>query len=584
MIEEIRIENLGVIVSARIELSPGLTVITGETGAGKTMVLTGLDLLLGGKADAGAVRPGADAASVEGRLVPPAGHPALALATDAGALLDDDALIVVRTVAAAGRSRAHLGGRTVPQGLLADVGAELVTVHGQSDQLRLRSSAHQRQALDAFAGPEHLDTLENYARAHTRRRALERELADWDAEVTDRRDELARLERDLERIDALEPVPGELTTLREEAERLGNVEELRLASDQAHDALAGSNDSAEAIDAPNAVELIEAARRALAAAESYDGRLADWSTRLAQLSYQASDLVTEISSYASALEADPERLEQVHERRSALGELTRAFADPGDPADTDPLTAVLAYATSARARVGELTAPGAGRDALETRLAEATETETTAAAALTAGRRAAAEAMARAVDAELAGLAMGGASIEVALSPREELAGWGAEDVELLLVAHRGAPARPLAKGASGGEMSRVMLAIEVALAREQATTTDSALPTFVFDEVDAGVGGRAAVEVGRRLAELARHTQVIIVTHLAQVAAYADRHVVVTKTTHDGADAVTNSDLREVTGADREAELARMLSGDADSDTAMRHAAELLERTGVGP
>ncbi|WP_163542209.1 DNA repair protein RecN [Occultella kanbiaonis] len=578
MIEEIRIENLGVIVSARIELSPGLTVITGETGAGKTMVLTGLDLLLGGKADAGAVRPGADTASVEGRLVPPSGHPALDLAADAGALLDDDALIVLRTVAAAGRSRAHLGGRTVPQGILVDVGAELVTVHGQSDQLRLRSSAHQRQALDAFAGPEHLDTLTTFTQAHGRRRALEHELAAWDAEVEDRRAELARLERDLERIDALEPVPGELATLRDEAERLGNVEELRLAAEQAHAALAGTEDT---LDAPNAVALIEAARRALAAAEGFDASLADWSARLAQMSYQLSDLVTEISSYASALEADPDRLEQVHNRRSALGELTRAYADPGDD---DPLAAVLAHAAAARVRIGELTAPGAGRDALEARAAEATEAESAAAAALTAGRQDAAARMASAVNAELAGLAMGGASIEVVLTPRAELAGWGAEDVELLLVAHRGAPARPLAKGASGGEMSRVMLAIEVALAREQATSTDRALPTFVFDEVDAGVGGRAAVEVGRRLAELARHTQVIIVTHLAQVAAYADRHVVVTKTTHDGADAVTNSDIREVLGAEREAELARMLSGDADSDTAMRHAAELLERTGVGP
>ena len=578
MIEEIRIENLGVIVSARIELSPGLTVITGETGAGKTMVLTGLNLLLGGKADPGTVRPGADVASVEGRILPPAGHPALELATEAGAILDDGALLVLRTVAAVGRSRAHVGGRSIPQALLADVGAELVTVHGQSDQIRLRSGSHQREALDAFAGAEHLDALAAFARVHAERRRLEQELATWEVESQARRDETDRLERALERIDAVQPVAGEEADLREEAERLGNVEELRLAGEQAHLALAG--DDTAAVTGPNALELVEAARRALAGSEDFDPVLAEWAGRLGDVSYQLADVITEIGSYLSALEADPARLEQVHARRAALTDLIRAYVR----SDVEgPLAALLDFADTARTRLGALTAPGAGREALEERLSRARSQERAAADVVSRGRQGAGARMAAAVNDELAGLAMAGARLEVRLTPRAEPATWGAEDVELLLVAHPGAPARPLAKGASGGEMSRVMLAIEVALAGERATGTDQVLPTFVFDEVDAGVGGRAAVEVGRRLAELARHTQVIIVTHLAQVAAYADRHLVVTKTTRDGADAVTNSDIRVVEGAQREAELARMLSGDEDSEAAIRHAAELLSRGAVG-
>ena len=574
MIEEIAITDLGVIESAPIELDPGLTVITGETGAGKTMVLTGLSLLLGGKADPEAVRPGCARAIVEGTFVPPAGHPALERAAEAGAILDDGALLVVRTVASQGRSRAHLGGRPVPQGLLAEVGADLITVHGQSDQLRLRSPAQQRRALDSFAGGDHLAQLRRFTQAHIARQAAEEELSGWDADSRAREDELERLTRALEAIDALDPREGEDDDLRSEAERLGNVEDLRLAAGTARDAVGGVEDP----DAPEgALAVIDHARRTLAPAAEHDPTLSEWTERLDTVSYQLSDLLTEIGSYLAGLEADPDRLEQVHERRAALSELIRAHTDGGVLAD------LLAFATRARARVGELTAPGAGRDALIARLTELQETERTCAEHVTAGRVRAAQAMTEAVDAELRGLAMPGASLTVQTTPLAEYGPWGAEEVQLLLSAHPGAPARPLGKGASGGELSRVMLALEVALARQQAETDDMPLPTFVFDEVDAGVGGRAAVEVGRRLAELAERTQVIVVTHLPQVAAFADRHLVVTKSTQERGEAVTASDIRAVTGTDRETELARMLSGDPDSATARQHAAELLARPGVG-
>lgn len=574
MIEEIAISDLGVISSALIELDPGLTVITGETGAGKTMVLTGLSLLLGGKADPEAVRPGRDRATVEGRFVPPPGHPALTVAAEAGAMLDDGALLVARTVAAQGRSRAHLGGRSVPQGLLAEVGADLITVHGQSDQLRLRSPAQQRRALDQYAGPDHLATLAQYTDVYAARRSAEAELDAWDADSRDREEELARLTRAIEAIDALDPSAGEDADLRAEAERLGNVEDLRLAAGAAHEAIGGVEDPA----APEAaLALVDQARRTLAAAAEHDEALVEWTHRLDGISYQLSDLLTELGSYLAGLEADPARLEQVHERRAAITDLIRTHTDG------DTLEHLLDFATRARARISELTAPGAGRDALIARVAELQETERALAATLSAGRAAAGAAMAEATGAELTGLAMPGASLVVQTSSLPELGPFGGEDVQLLLSAHSGAPARPLGKGASGGELSRVMLALEVALARRQADTEDAPLPTFVFDEVDAGVGGRAAVEVGSRLAELARHTQVIVVTHLPQVAAFADRHLVVTKTTSDQGEAVTASDVCAVTGEDREAELARMLSGDPGSTTARQHAAELLARPGVG-
>lgn len=574
MIEEIAITDLGVISSAQVELDPGLTVITGETGAGKTMVLTGLSLLLGGKADPEAVRPGSDRATVEGRFVPPPGHPALTQAEEAGAMLDDGALLVVRTVASQGRSRAHLGGRSVPQGLLAEVGADLITVHGQSDQLRLRSPAQQRRAVDHFAGPDHLADLDQYTQAHAARIAAEAELDRWDDDSRSREEELESLSRALEAVDALDPSPGEDDELRAEAERLGNVEDLRVAAGTAHELIGGIEDPA----APQAaLALVEAARRTVAGAAEHDETLAEWTQHLEAVSYQLADLLTEIGSYLAALEADPDRLAQVHERRAALTELIRAHADG------DTLADLLDFADRARARVAELTAPGAGRDALVARLVELQETEQALAARISASRAGAGRALADAVGEELAGLAMPGASLVVQTSPLNELGPWGAEEVQLLLSAHPGAPARPLGKGASGGELSRVMLALEVALARQQAATDDAPLPTFVFDEVDAGVGGRAAVEVGRRLAELARRTQVIVVTHLPQVAAFADRHLVVTKTTRDHGETVTASDIRAVTGTDRETELARMLSGDPDSATARQHAAELLARPGVG-
>ncbi|MEN1973785.1 DNA repair protein RecN [Cellulomonas olei] len=574
MFEEISISDLGVITGAQVRLHPGLTVLSGETGAGKTMVLTGLDLLLGGKADPATVRTGAAQAVVEGRVLVAAGSPVLARAQEAGAALDDDGgLVLVRTVTAPtedapGRSRAHLGGRSVPQAVLGELAEHLVTVHGQQDQARLRSPAHQREALDAFAGAAHQELLGRYREAWAERARLQATIDD----LTARRQDLAReaelLRLGLAEVERVDPQPGEDVQLAAEIERLEHAEDLRAAASGAHAALVGDDDAVD--DAATAAGAVEHARRLLDGAGAHDGRLAELRDRVAEAGYLLADAATELSSYLQDLQADPLRLDTAQARRAELASLTRSYGED--------VEAVLRWADEGGRRLLEIgdgdervTALAGQRDALDARLADL-------ARRVGEARREAGARLAESVSAELAGLAMAGASLEVRVEPASELGPHGGDVVEMLLVAHAGAPARPLGRGASGGELSRVMLALEVAL----ATSPDQGEHrpgTFVFDEVDAGVGGRAATEVGRRLAALARNSQVLVVTHLAQVAAFADRHLVVTKS-RDGA--VTASDVREVTGDDRVRELARMLSGQEDSDAARAHAAELLEQGSV--
>lgn len=577
MIEEIRIDNLGVITRAHVELGPGLTVLTGETGAGKTMVLTALSLLLGGKADPATVRRGAASAAVEGRVVLPDGAPVLARALEAGADLDDDgSLVLVRTVGAgtdgaAGRSRAYVGGRSVPQAVLGELAEALVTVHGQADQARLRSPAHQRDALDAFVGAEHRETLARYRAAWAERGRVAAELDDLVARTQERAREAELLRLGLAEVERVDPQPGEDVALAEESDRLAHAEDLRAAAAGAHGALAGDADTAG--DGLAATDVVDRARRLLEQAGEHDAALAGLATRVAEAGYLLADVSAELSSYLDDLQADPLRLEAVQQRRAELGSLTRSYG--ADVAE------VLAWADDAGRRLLDLDGGDQRLEDLRARVDALDEEVARLAAELTRGRTEAAARLARSVSQELAGLAMGGAELQVAVEPGEPGPS-GADRVEMLLVPHAGAPARPLGKGASGGELSRVMLAIEVTLAT--APDSGAARPaTFVFDEVDAGVGGRAAIEIGRRLADVARSSQVLVVTHLAQVAAFADRHLVVTKSTAEGVDVVTESDVRLVTGEDRVRELARMLSGQDDSEAARTHAAELLDLSGVG-
>ncbi len=571
MLAEMRIQGLGVIDDATLDLDPGLTVLTGETGAGKTMVVTGLSLLGGGRAEASRVADGARRAVVEGRFTADAA--ALAVADEVGAEADEDGtLIAVRTVGADGRSRAHLGGRSVPVGVLARLAEATLAVHGQNDQLRLLRPAEQRALLDRFAGDAVAVPLERY-------RATRAEWQRVAAELVERRDGARRLaqEADLLRhglteIGSVDPQPGEDVELVAQGRRLAAADDLRAVAAAAHAAIVGADDA----DVPNALALVGDARGRLAAAG--DPELSALDARLAEALALVGDVGTELTGYLDRLDADPERLAEVLSRQAELKALTRKYA-----ADVD---GVLAWAQRARERLAGLDTSdealaglAAHRDALAVDLAEY-------ATAVTAARTEAAARLAADTTAELGGLAMADARLLVAVFPRVAgpdaadtliVAGarlvpgsTGVDEVELRLVAHAGAGAQPLHKGASGGELSRVMLALEVALAGADP------VPTMVFDEVDAGVGGRAAVEIGRRLAQLAVRHQVIVVTHLAQVAAYADRHLVVDKSAR-GQNGSRRSIVRTLAEGERIVELARMLAGLDDTDTGRAHAEELL-------
>ncbi|PPK90865.1 DNA repair protein RecN (Recombination protein N) [Kineococcus xinjiangensis] len=563
MIEEIRIRELGVIRDARLELQPGLTVLTGETGAGKTMVVTGLGLLLGERADPAAVRRGAGTAVVEGRLLVDPDGPAARRAADAGGDVDEGVLHLARSVAAGGRSRAHVGGRGAPVSVLAELAEHVVAVHGQTDQLRLRAPARQLQVLDAFAGTAVRQPLDAYAQEYAQWRGARAELEHIRTHSRERALEAERLRAVLADVEKLVPQPGEDAQLREEAARLSHVEQLRAAADGAHAALTGGG-AELAEGAAGADALIDAARRSLAGAGDHDPALAALAGRLGEVAYLLADVAAEVAAYAAGVEADPARLSAVEERRAELAGLLRRTSAVTGAEDVD---AVLAWAEDASRRLLELDDDGRAEvlaeqvRVREQRLAELADV-------LSDARRTAAAALGGRVSAELAELAMGGARLEVAVRTGADFGPGGRDEVEILLAAHSGATPRPLGRGASGGELSRVMLGLEVVLAGADP------VPTMVFDEVDAGVGGRAAVEIGRRLARLARSTQVLVVTHLPQVAAFADHHFTVVKT-DDGS--VTESGVVLLDEEGRVRELARMLAGRADSTAAREHARELL-------
>jgi DNA repair protein RecN (Recombination protein N) len=603
MLEEVRISGLGVIDEAVLELSPGFNVVTGETGAGKTMIVSGLGLLFGTRADPARVRPGADRASVEGRLSVAPDGPVARQVDEAGGDLDDGgaALILSRSVSAEGRSRAYAGGRAVPVSLLISLADDLVAVHGQADQQQLLRPGRQREALDRFAGADLAALLARYQRAYQRHHEVRNELDELTSRAREREHEAEDLRRGLAEIERLEPVEGEDLELFAEEQRLSHADALHSAATTAHEALLG-DPSSGSYDAADAVTLLAAARQALEAAAHHDPALAALGARVSEAAYLVSDVAADLASYAQSVEADPVRLAAVQERRAELTRLIRQFGDtaavprgerpdgPGDGTAVGPagegsggagggfggagddtasgVSAVLSWARRAGARLAEL-------EGADDRIAGLAEEETALATEvgmlagqLSAARKEAADRFAADVTAELAALAMPHARLTVAVTPLREPGPHGADEIEIRLSAHPGAPALPLHKGASGGELSRVMLAIEVVFAGADP------VPTFVFDEVDAGVGGKAAVEIGRRLARLARLAQVIVVTHLPQVAAFADTHLVLEKA-DDGS--VTRSGVTRLDQAGRAKELSRMLAGLEDSEFGRAHAEELL-------
>jgi DNA repair protein RecN (Recombination protein N) len=558
MVEEVRIQGLGVIDEAVLELSPGFNVVTGETGAGKTMVVTSLGLLFGGRADPQRVRPGADRATVEGRILIDPGGKVIERVEEAGGELDDGALIITRSVSAEGRSRAHLGGRSTPVSLLINLADDLVAVHGQSDQQRLLQAGRQRGALDRYAGEALVKPLRAYTSAYQRHRQVTALLEELTTRARERAQEADLLRFGLEEIEKIDPKPGEDVELAAEEERLGHADALRTAATTAHEALLG--DPTAVVAAADAVGLLGAARNSLEGVRDHDPELAGLADRLAEAGYLLADAGGELAAYAESVEADPARLAVVQERRASLTALTRKYGTSIDD--------VLAWGRTSAQRLTELDGDDERIEELRAEHEELTERLGELAAELTSVRTAAAERFSVAVTEELTALAMPHARIVVSVTRADDFGTHGVDEVELRLVSHPGAPPLPLHKGASGGELSRVMLAIEVVFAGADP------VPTFVFDEVDAGVGGKAAVEIGRRLARLARNAQVIVVTHLPQVAAFADQHLLVEKS-DDGS--VTRSGVIALDREGRVRELSRMLAGLEDSELGRAHAEELL-------
>ena len=550
MISALTIRNIGVISSAELQLGPGFTALTGETGAGKTMVLTALGLLMGERADAGRVRTGEKQLFVEGRLDVTAPDLLEKLA-ELGAEVESEELIVNRSVSSEGRSRAALGGASVPVSQLEEIFEQLVAVHGQSEQLRLRSNTAQREALDGFSA-EISRALASYQQVFKQYKELEARLERMQSASEADRFKVERIRDRLSQIETVSPNVGEIEELNEQIERLSNVESLREAGVKAREALSSEDQLA-------AGEMIGVARKALDS--QTDLILVDLYQRLGEIGSLVSEVNVDLSSYLSALEADPERLNTLLSRKAELVSLERSLG-----ASVEEL---LESIPQLNAELLDLDSSDEQIERLEMQLQATLSQAAFAAKELTAQRARAAAQVSDAVSAELTQLAMSGSRFEIRITELSDLELSGKDKVEFLLASHPGAEPRPLAKGASGGELSRIMLALELVLASEKS------VPTMVFDEVDAGVGGQAALELAKRLKKLSESTQVIVVTHLAQVAALADHQIRVSK---DLSGDITLTSVVELSDSEREVEIARMLSGNPDSQSAISHAKELLD------
>jgi DNA repair protein RecN (Recombination protein N) len=555
MLGELVIRQVGVIEEATFNPGPGLTVVSGETGAGKTMLIMGLGLVLGDRADSTVVRNRIGIAQVVARFQDLSDE-VIEVVDDVGGYLDHGELIVQRQVSSTGRSRSWVGGSSVNQGIAQDIGAELVTIHGQSEQIRLSTPERQREVLDRSAGPAMAATLEKYKDKYSQLRLLETQLAELTRAAQESAREMDMLTFGLAEIEKVNLQQGEDDALRSEALRLQDADELRELAYRAMVDLSGDETS----DQSGMIAGISSAMKALTKAASKDPRVEALVTQAQELSTLTGDLASSVASYVSDLNADPVRLEWIGTRLAEIKSLTRKYGPDA--------SSVLEWAHQAEEKLGTLQDSDQLiadlRDKIAARNAEVTEL----ASQLSDLRRRAAQRFADQISQELAALAMPHARVEFRIATLPELGPHGGDSVTMVFTANPGSDPAPLAKVASGGELSRVRLAIEVVLA------DDSCKQTFVFDEVDAGIGGAVGLQVGQRLKRLAAQGQVIVVTHLAQVAAVADTHAVVSKA-DDGE--VTASGIVEVQGEERLRELARMMGGLDDSSHSIAHAGELV-------
>ena len=556
-LEEITIRSIGVIDQSSLELSKGLTVLSGETGAGKTMILTALNLILGGKADSALVRKGSERLVASGKFSIPKAHEYLF----EDALVEDGELIVTRTVAADGKSKATTNGISTTASVLSSIGENLVEVHGQAANQNITKASRQRELVDRFGTVDtsgYVKALSEYHEMKDRISALKKSIAQKDKE-------LAELREFANAYKKLNPLDNEYSEIEGEIARLSSVEEFRLATAQAvaaiEDEEAGSLTS------------LGIARRALDNSRGKDPQLEAIYQQISESFFVLDDALSALNSYSSKLEADPARLDHLQSRKAEINALIKKF---GGAASQDQELAELAtrFKSSADA-IADLEGGDQRLQELESELSGIKKKLLKEAKLLSVQRTTAAEKLSKAVTLEIQQLSMPHASFVAQVNsanyeaPKEsDFTATGCDEVAMYIQGHKDAPLVALAKGASGGEMSRVMLALEVVIA------TTHPIGTYVFDEVDAGVGGKAAIEVGKRLHQLAQHAQVIVVTHLPQVAAWADSHFVVTKN-NDGS--VSQSDVAKVEGEERIEEIARMLAGLENSASAREHAAELL-------
>lgn len=556
MIEEIYIQDLGIIAESRLKFGSGLTVLTGETGAGKTMVLSALGLLLGGRSDSSAVRSGQSQAFVEGRWWLKNPELVNSRLYEAGVGETDGELILNRVVSTEGRTRAAISAKSVPVSLLSELSEQLVVVHGQSDQIRLKSPVAQREALDQFAGRDLLELLSAFQATYTHWQGLQSRISVLQNSSDVRESRLKDLQIAIAELDRLNAQPGEDELLTEKIQILENIETLRSAAAKAHGLL-----SSDDFDSQDAVSLVGQARKSLEQVALLDSELGRLASEIHQVSSALADVSTDLSRYLGNLESEAElNLEQAQSRKAALNSALRKYGPT--------LEELFVFYENAKAELLTFEDLDGSLAEVEAELELASKQLGELGNKLSESRRSAAKELERLVNDELSSLAMPGASLSVKIESLSSPSSQGFDSIQFLLSAYPGAEPRPLNKGASGGELSRIMLALEVVLARNEQA------PTFIFDEVDAGVGGAAAIEIGRRLARLAKQAQVIVVTHLAQVAAFADHHLRVSKSADGG---FTNSSVNNLTEFDRISELARMLSGLDESESAKQHATELL-------
>lgn len=563
MLEELEIHNLGPIRSALIAPAGGMTAITGETGAGKSMLLSAIRLISGGPSDGGRVSVGANEAWAQGVFEVASSPAAVAAAHEAGFEPEDGELFLSRKVPASGRSRSMLSGRSVPRSVLGSIAAELVTIHGQADQLRIASSTRQREFLDRYAGDD--VALVAYGKAWNALRAMDDRLERLSSQESSMRQQADYLRESIERINRIDPQPGEMAELRARRDRIENAAEIAEGVNRALSALDASQ-VVDDVESSSATDLIDRASQALRAIH-VDGVFSELADRLDSISTDLSDVVFTLSGEVDN-DLGMEDLDAINGRIHELDELVRRWGPE--------LSDVIAWRDQAVFDLEDLDASPEKVSQLQAEREKLFSEVLKAARAVSKRRVAAAKELAAKVTAELESLAMSGSKLEIRVSEREHLDASGADGIDFLFTPFPGSPQMPMGKSASGGELSRLMLALELVAAEKHVVAGGSVPPmTFIFDEVDAGVGGKTAVELGARLAKLAQSAQVIVVTHLPQVASWADEQYVVAKGEMDDGSIATT--INQVRGEARVHEIARMLSG-SESEASLEHAEELLK------